>query len=437
MKKIYSIFKYFSIFFIFSISFTVKSHFQLFKKTNAFTPTITMVDKLNRTQPKTNWEILVNYDAGDFINFIGNNNVLVGAVKSESKFGVPKYEDIFLYNIKNKKKIWSAPRPKISKGEYALLTTNPFIIIIAKNSKKTIFQAYDPKNGKVKWNLKLKSPCQFCLSAFSNKLYVMSLNETSNKNRLLKAVDINTGTVCFNKIISSNHFSDNYQDFLFDKEEGLFAGGIKLCKINKTTGKIQWSKPLSEFNCKQIQIIFTSLGILVYDSTTCKLTNIKNGNTFWENKLNNPNTILISVLKSHIFRIIHKTNSTSENVVEALNEKTGEILWKFPSTNQLSSPLTLEDNKLIFTTNKVLLAVKVNNGELIFKKFLPKNFISEKTETDKFMQQPDTIYCKEEKIFLARNMVGVVAFNLENGKKLWKQDLLYSEERNLGKFGDR
>ncbi|MCK5695051.1 MAG: hypothetical protein KAH62_00320 [Desulfobacula sp.] len=148
---------------------------------NAYNPAIVLVDRLNKNQPKTKWEALVDFEAADFISFIGNDRVLVGSVQSGSKLGVPKYGNIMLYNSHSGKRVWSAGRTNIRKDEYTLLTTKPVILLMYKNSKTTIFQAYDPVKGQKKWHLELASPIQFVLSGSLKKMYCLAPNKPRQK----------------------------------------------------------------------------------------------------------------------------------------------------------------------------------------------------------------------------------------------------------------
>ena len=70
----------------------------VFANEDAYSPTVALADRLNQGQPITQWEIVVDYEAADFIAFTRNDRLLIGSVSSGSKLGTPKYGDIVLYD---------------------------------------------------------------------------------------------------------------------------------------------------------------------------------------------------------------------------------------------------------------------------------------------------------------------------------------------------
>ncbi len=70
-------------------------------------------------------------ESADIIQFIDNDQVLVGTIDVGAYLGVPDYGRLALYDIEAGTKIWSIERPPMSGGigAYAVLTTNPVILL--------------------------------------------------------------------------------------------------------------------------------------------------------------------------------------------------------------------------------------------------------------------------------------------------------------------
>ncbi|MFC1533218.1 PQQ-binding-like beta-propeller repeat protein [Thermodesulfobacteriota bacterium] len=405
---------------------------------NTYNPTIALADRLNEGQPKTKWEIIVDYEAADFISFIGNDRVLVGSVQSGSKLGIPKYGNIMLYNPHTGKRIWSASRPNIRKGEYALLTTEPVILLMAKDSKKTIFQAYASEQGKKKWSLKVTSPDQFVLPSSLDRMYSLVQDKTGKKDRILQAVDLTTGKAIWKQTLPASLFSVGNSEILFIGENDLYAGGKQISRIDGKTGNIVWKKSVSTLNAEDRQVNFTPLGIMVYNSGENALLNNKDGSVLWNTTSNREIIQFVTVLDTYIFRVVSGEKLSSGYNVQALHQKTGKVLWSAPVKKSIMSPLILENNSLIFTTDDEIIALRVIDGKQLFRKPLSEHFISKRPSLQKFIKQPDTIHYRSGTVYIAREMAGITAFVLPSGRKLWEQsvfnlaDNTYSADRLYG-----
>ena len=438
MKNRLSFFRLFTPFIILFTILMVSGIVNVFASKNAYNPTIILADKLNEGQPKTKWEIIVKYEAADFISFIGNDRVLVGSVQSGSKLGVPRYGKIILYHTQTGKQIWSARRPNIRQGEYTLLTTQPVILLMGKNSKASTFQAYDPEKGKKKWSLKVSSPGKFVLSNSLNRMYSLAPVKAGKKEKVLQSVDLTTGKVLWKQTLSASLFSATLSDVLFMREDNLFVGSTQILRIDCNTGNIKWQKSVSALNVEDRQINYTSSGIMIYNSRESVLLNSKDGKILWSTSPRNGIIQFVTVIDAHVFRVVSGKKLSSGYFVQALHSKSGKMLWSVPVKKAIVSPLIMENNCLIFTTDSELIALRATGGKKLFRKPLSEQFISKSPSQLKVVKQPDTIQYRSGTVYVAREMAGIAAFAMPSGKKLWEQsifnpgDSTYSADRLYG-----
>jgi len=159
---------------------------------DAFDEAKTLADSLSRTQPKTEQEIIFHYEASDFIRFLDDRNLLVGAIEVGSYLGVPNYGPIILYDLSTGQPKWFFEREDLPNGQYFLLSTEPRILIFGDGKTKSTLTALDPGTGSKIWRYSEKKPNLIGLYPAQDKAFVYS---GSDKFSQVTAVGLSAGSI--------------------------------------------------------------------------------------------------------------------------------------------------------------------------------------------------------------------------------------------------
>jgi outer membrane protein assembly factor BamB len=400
------------------------------EKISDYDQIVNLARKLSQDQPPTRWQTVITTEAADFISFLDNERVLIGTVEWGGYLGLPKHGDIKLFNAVTGKEIWTAGREKLANGHYALLTTKPLIVIVGREDEATRFQSYDPDRGSKKWGHRVKAPDQFIVTDSMDRIITLS---TEGKNRLIEALDINTGKIVWKKTLPADLFSEKVPDALFMGNGAVFVAGKKLIKLAESNGESLWSKDHPALTASDRVAHYSPDGILIYHSGSIALLSEEDGAVLWEDTPQNSQLLSALILNNKIYRILYSYGNpgkaASENTVQALDIKSGLEIWSKHIEGSVTSPLYLENDILVFTTDKALYGLQAGNSEQSFVTPFSENFASGSPSSAKTLKYPDIIRFQSEKLYVTREMSGIAACSFPSGTILWEQLILNQETR--------
>ena len=388
---------------------------------DAFDETVELANKLNKGQPPTKWETLMESEGADLITFLDQERVLVGTVESGSYLGVPKHGAIKLFNAKTGTQIWSAKREKLNNGHYALLVTEPLIVVVGRDDKTTRFIAYDPTNGSKKWNRRVKAPDQFLVSDDLKSIISLS---TKGNAKLIQALDINTGRKIWNQKLPITSFPDELPDDLISANVAIFAIGKTMHKLAINNGASLWAKSHPVLQTKGRAVHHSSFGILAHSAANMALFDTKDGATKWSHSVKDASIQLATVLDNRIYRVISANsakNNGSIEAIQALKPNNGKVLWTRRVKENIVSPLYLQQGVLTFTTDNAIYGLIAKSGQQQFRNPFPKQFRKNTPSSATKLPQPDIIKFRNNKLYLVREMAGIRAYTFPSGAKLWQQ----------------
>lgn len=392
------------------------------KDKDAFEKTVEQANILNKDQPLAQWASIIKGEGADLISFLDQDRVLVGTAESGAHLGVPKHGDIRLINTRSGDVLWSAGRKGLKNGQYFLLLTEPLIVIVGREHDASRFTAYDPENGRKKWNHKIKGPNQIMVNDAMDRILLCSSKDDGRK---VEALDVLTGDVVWSRELPSDAFSPDIPDYMEPGLKSLFVIGVKIFKLSEKNGDILWSIAHPVLNAKDRSVSLTPEGLLIYNSKDMALIHQNKGAVRWDVSFKDYIIISATVLNHKVYRAIAKKNRAGEAVsghyIQALAAKNGKVLWSKRIKGEVVSPLCLEKNILTLTTNNGIYGLKAKTGKLHFYHAFSKAFISGCPGNAKTLKRPDMIRFRPGKLYVAREMAGIRAYAYPSGKFLWEQ----------------
>ncbi|MCK5146200.1 PQQ-binding-like beta-propeller repeat protein [bacterium] len=384
--------------------------------------TVEQANILNQDQPSAQWASTFNGEGADIISFLDENRVLVGTVESGAMLGVPGHGDIKLMDTQSGEILWTAGRKGLTNGHYLLILTEPLIILAGRDDDMSCLTAYDPVNGDIKWRYNIKPPDQFLISDAMDKIILFSAQGDGRKVEML---DILTGDLVWSNELTSEVFSPDFPDYLISGHDALYVSGRKIFKLSEKDGTILWSKAYPVLDLKERFVSLTAEGILIYNSNGMSLVNQDNGKVRWNVSGKDYFNVNCTLLDRIVYRVTCGENSTGTVVpgqkIQALKPENGKILWSKPIKGEVVSPICLEQNILVFTTNEGTYGLNSKNGITHFYKAFSNEFILGSPDKAATLKRPDLIRFQFGQLYVAREMAGISAYDFPSGDPLWEQ----------------
>jgi outer membrane protein assembly factor BamB len=401
---------------------------------DVFDETAALAEKLNQGQPPTKWETRVESEATDFISFLDSERVLVGTVVSGSYLGVPNHDEIKLYNVKTGQLIWSAKRDGLENGHYALLTTEPLILLVGRDDSATQFVAFDPESGEQKWTYRVEAPDHFAVSEGLDRIVSIS---AGGKGRSVRVIDVKDGRQLWERSLPETSVTDTHQDILIVKDGAAFVIGSEIVKLDIRDGSSLWTSRHPVLRAGDLSVHHSSLGLLAYSADGMALINPDDGSILWDLAETKMAVRFAAVLDDRLYRVIAakagQQNGDMDSV-QALNPRTGRVLWSRSIKGRIVSPLYEHKGVITFTTDSAIYGIVAKSGKQRFRNPFAKQFRLGGPSSAKMLKRPDRILFRKEKFYLIREMAGIRAYAFPSGAKLWEQlnfdhkELIYSAD---------
>jgi outer membrane protein assembly factor BamB len=399
-------------------------------RNDAYEPAKVVAKGLREYNPSTEWESIFPYEDADFIQFLNEERILIGSVEVGSALGMPDYEDIFLYDAKTGKMIWKSKRKSYSRGSYNVITTHPLIILLGRNEKELGLTAFDPSTGKIIWAHEVKAPYSFSFTEGFDKVSILSSNEK------VELIDLKTGSILWSSNLSADFFKKDTEADLFISDDAIFVAGAKLVKLSIGTGQKVWTVAHALLETEGREIKYTKDRILLSGKDSNSLINPHNGSVAWESQLKSGGIKLTAVFGEMIFRVIGEKREENiskdySDIIQAINLKTGKILWTSKTGGIVVSPLALEKKALLFTTDSSAVGLDISNGKRIFKTSFSEEMAAGSPSKSEYVGQPDILYFRSGNLYISREKSGLVALSLPNGKLIWAQENYHTVNKDI------
>ena len=399
-------------------------------RNDAYEDAKVVAKRLREYNPSTEWESIFPYEDADFIQFLNEERILIGSVEVGGYLSVPDYEDIFLYDAKTGKMIWKSKRKSYSRGSYSVITTYPSIILLGSNEKELGFTAFDPSTGKIIWAHEVKAPYSFSFTEGFDKVSILS------SNKKVELIDLKTGSILWSSNLSTDLFKKNMEADLFISDDAIFVAGTKLVKLSIGTGQKVWTVANALLETEGREIKYTKDGILLSGKDSNSLINPQNGSVAWESQLKSGGIKLTAVFGEMIFRVIGEKRKEDiskdySDIIQAINLKTGEILWTSKTGGIVVSPLALEKKALLFTIDSSAVGLDISNGKRIFKTSFSEEMVAGSPSKSEYVGQPDILYFRSGNLYISREKTGLVALSLPGGKLIWTQENYHAAHKDF------
>ena len=391
-------------------------------RADAMPSTRSLARELGPEQPRPVWMSPFPQEGADFAVFINDSRVLVGAVESGAALGVPDFKEIILYDTTTGAEMWRSKRPEIRNGFYSVLATGPVIVLEGRGGGTGHWLGYDPQTGVNIWKHSSKKP--YRAMVHDRFLFTTAFRKNTWSVEKIKLQD---GSRIWAKKIKTGTRDD--RPFKIDIQDGhLFLVSQEIHALNLDDGSSQWSGKAPWQPFMTLDFYRRPDGYLAAGLKGLALFDAKTGAVKWSHESGDIPIRMATLAGDRIYLLrgtgpLLGGSAAGDFFVECidLRLRPGRRGWRYPLPSRVVGPIVHHGKLLVFTTKDRLIALNANTGKKVFQRTLPADLVAASPSAARYKGTPDLITIHGRKLILARELYGVAAFSLKNGRLLWQQ----------------
>ncbi|MFC2137110.1 PQQ-binding-like beta-propeller repeat protein [Bacteroidota bacterium] len=358
-----------------------------------------------QTSNTINWSKELETTEVDFIQYINDNNILIGIISMEDFFWKPKYVELILNDANSGKTIWKVNRKIFYPEEQTIVLTNPVILVKSMdvNNKKTKYTALDQSRGAVLWEYEAKNKnTSSILNADNNELIIIT---ATDNNMEVDAIDINTKSNKWSVLITNYKQNKNYPAEPAIEGDNLFITSHKIACISLKDQKTLWNVQLSNDESKVYNLLAGQQSLYCLSNNDIFKLSLKSGDIIWKKNTSYKYTGIVE--KGEEVFVVENDKKNKKDIISCFNSRTGNKIWIYDVRENIQSPMIFEEDKIYFTTSEKLLSIDKKLGKLLYIKSLPEAFHSDVLQLDK-------VYINQDQLIIGREN-GLLVYDKKSG----------------------
>jgi outer membrane protein assembly factor BamB len=400
------------------------------------------------SEPKPRWQTVMRAQEADLIEFLGPDRVLVseqeliGAdIILNLEGAKPVFGAISVYDTKSGQRVWTyqRKRPKekqLGAMRYALIRTEPSIVLMGTNPEETFFIGLDPATGASRWEQKFSENTSAALSLDGEQIIVATVGALTSRITAINPVD---GTVTWKRDADGLKTDAGGAPQMVALEDSLLVIGKNIRRLSSETGNDLWNVP-SPFGDRSIlSAEVKPQGLFVFTKGEARMLNPQNGATLWEFRPDGKE--IRSGLEHGGMVFLHARLSNKDGVsnrIVALDGTSGKAAWHHDADGEIRSPFLPLEDRLIYTGDDSVISLKRSSGASVFRTRVPGDFNIGQTLAGHRYFLPDILVVHDAKVVVVRETFGVLAVSPEKGKLLfvhpvplsWTEDHSFSARQH-------
>jgi len=389
------------------------------------------VTRQQHSPPPSAWETVLPDESADLIRLLDGRRVLVGVTVIDGDLGVPDHGPVQLYDAVSGSLLWQAPRPSFRSGRYALVSTEPSIVLLGSDPNRAHVLALDAASGVRRWEHALTGPFRAALSLSGDRLVVVSAERS---RRTLQAVALDTGAVAWSVQLDAAWFDELRAPELQLAEDAVIVAGRKIVKVGLRDGRVLWSVEHPLQGAADASLLLDARGIFVWNGHAGALLGAADGRTLWNVAHSEGVTKLVTIQEGRLIRVATRPRPANmplrsfveNDLVQALDAGTGRALWAQEAGGVVVSSVVFGADTLFYTTDDQVVGMELATGRRRLRGALPAGFVTGGTKA-RYMPSvepgalPDQLRLRGQVLLVARDARGIAAYPMSGGKPTWVQ----------------
>ena len=373
--------------------------------------TIQTANRLASIEPATTWEVALDGEASDLLEFISPDLLLAGVVVVDRN-SAPDYGPIYLIDTSTGEVKWEYERDDLSGGSYSLLFVDPLIVLLGVDQSSARLVALDPESGRKVWDEKVDTPYGLAGIQDQNRLIFAFRDGSSFKSRIL---DLTTGNTVIEIDLPSDAFSDTIHISIYVEDTTALLVGRSIVAVDLGDGSIVRTVDIPITAPEPASTIFLTDGILAWDAQEITYLDHTLNEVRWTITPDNGPIRTVAVSSGHIVLV----TGTEQSVMSLLDPAAGQLVWSHPIAGRIVSHIATSDDLFFCTTDSTVVGVKAADGRTAFVSLFPSDMASGSPTFAEIMGLPDVLRIEDGVLFVARERSGIAAFDLPDGTLRW------------------
>jgi len=377
---------------------------------HTYPETIQTANRLASIEPATTWEVALDGEASDLLEFISPDLLLAGVVVVDRN-SAPDYGPIYLIDTSTGEVKWDYERDDLSGGSYSLLFVDPLIILLGVDQSSVRLVALDPESGRKVWDEKVDTPYGLAEIQDQNRLIFAFRDGSRFKSRIL---DLTTGNTVIEIDLPSDAFSDTTDISICVEDATALLVGRSIVTVDLGDGSILQTVDIPITAPAPASTIFLTNGILAWDAQEITYLDQTLNEVRWTVSPDGP-IRTAAVSSGHIVLV----TGAEQSVMSLLDPATGQQVWSHPIAGRIVSPIATRDDLFLYTTDSTVVGVTTADGRTAFVSPFPSDMASGSPTFAEIMGLPDVLRIEDGVLFVARERSGIAAFDLPGGTLRW------------------
>ena len=363
-------------------------------------------ERWSEAEWKPQWQSVLDCQEVDFLAFLDDHRALAGTIEPSSLMGHPNHKGVIAVDARNGKVIWRAERPAFPDGMYTVMTVSPLIVLYGGNSSKGVFMALDPASGALRWQHRVDDPLGHHMTADLSAIVVAT---RSHKAYGVRSLNLATGAAQWESSVACDK-ARSASIHLERLSGALYVLADELTCLDAKSGRQRWAAPIVASEGDTPLVVSHPQGVFLAIGETLRFLAADSGRVVWERKLAGERIRTISDADTIALVLARAASSGEQDRVHALDVATGEPRWSLGLSSFVTSPLTVEEGQVYFTTPREVVSLGVHDGKPGFRSRIPLLLVAPPL-------LPDVLHFVSDKIVVGREC-GVVVFDKKNGKRM-------------------
>jgi len=371
-------------------------------------------------QPAPSWEVTFPDHAADLVHFLDDERVLVGSVEVGAYLGVPDFKDVYLFDLRDGKVLWKTTRPRLYRGQYAVLATQPHIILAGFGEEATHFLALDGNTGQERWRGTIKAAESYVLLPEANQIAVIGKTDGVKH---VSALALDKGTPAWRRDLPPASQGGVPTRLVADGGD-LFAIDAAATRIDPRDGTVIWHANPHQAAEHVPEFALHPSGLASWVGASMAWLDREKGEVVWRGEADGTLSI-VAIGKESLYAIsqpsAERDSKTPRDSLRAMEIRGGRTLWSQQLRGTVESNIAVAENLLVFTVDSGIVGIEAGGGTEAFQVDMPNTAFKTRSPSRQTpVGLPDIVEIRDGTALVARETAGGLAVRIADRKLLWE-----------------
>jgi len=312
--------------------------------------------------------------------------------------------------------LWRSERPSLMKshGRYSVLTGQPNIVMVSRDSDSTNIFLIDIDTGARLWQANYQGDAELAL--LPDRLIVATMK---NGRLEVEARALDSATRLWSNVLQDTNAQDIATPLsLMVLQESVYVLAGDLFRLSVQSGQIDWQAMDVASDEGNRNLVPADGGLLLWNSSGLTFIRDADGRVLWDEKFAAANALkLVSPVGDRVIAVMRQPKAFDQ--VSSYELDSGRQQWKVGAGGLVASVLLRDSSNIVYSVDDALMTMRVVDGERIRQTQFPRSFIQAAPVRDVEYMQPDIISHRLGKTLVARDLFGILAIDDQTGDVIW------------------